>query len=69
MYIAEIYLNHQLMDVNLYDDYGHFLSDLINRGSDLYDRLPEEKVLETGFECECPRIASGRQDDLGFDGD
>jgi len=67
MYIAKVYLNRQLMDVNLYEDYEHFLSDLIDGSSDLYDHLPTETVSETRFEC--PKIDSGGQDDLGFSGD
>ena len=67
MYIAKVYQNHQLMDVGIYEDYEHFLSDLISRGSELYDHLPEEKVSEIKFEC--PRIVSGGDDDLGFGGD
>ena len=67
MYIAKVYLYHQLIDVSIYEDYEHFLSDLISGGSNLYDYLPEEKVSETKFEC--PLIISGGVDDLGFGGD
>lgn len=64
MYIAKVYFNYNLADVNLYEDYEHFLSDLTCKGSDLYDRIPEEKVPETDFER--PWIVSGGDDDLGF---
>lgn len=67
MYIAKVYLNRQLMDVMLYEDYEHFLSDLISGSSDLYDHLPEEKIRDTEFWR--PRIVSGGDDNLGFGGD
>lgn len=50
MYVAKVYLNYQLVDVSHYEDYEHFLSDLVSKGSDLYDRIPKEKVTETAFD-------------------
>ncbi len=64
MYAAKTYLNGQLMDVNHYENYEHFLSDLIDKGSDLYDHLPNETVCETVFER--PEVVSSQIDSLDF---
>lgn len=67
MYIAKVYLNNQLINVNHYEDYEHFLSDLISADADLICYLPEEKISETKFAH--PAIVSGGRDNLGFECD
>ncbi len=67
MYIAKVYLDRKLMNVRLYEDYEHFLSDLISGGDGFYDCLPEDKAAETRFDR--PEIFSGGNDSLGFGGD
>ncbi|WP_288785349.1 hypothetical protein [uncultured Bacteroides sp.] len=67
MYVAKVYLNYQLVDVSHYEDYEHFLSDLVSKGSDLYDRIPKEKVTETAFDR--PEICPCSEDSLGFGSD
>ena len=67
MYIAKVYLDRKLMNVRLYEDYEHFLSDLISGGDGFYDCLPEDKAAETKFDR--PKLFSCGNDSLGFGGD
>lgn len=64
MYIAKVYINKQLKEVRLYENYEHFISDLIDCDSELYDNLPEEVKDKISFKE--PKIFSGCCDDIGF---
>ncbi len=68
MYVAKVYLNKRLNNVKFYDSYEHFISDLIDSESVLYEDLPEELNF-TKIEACHPRICSCCQDDLGFSTD
>ncbi len=64
MYIAKVYFNRQLNGVHLYEDYEHFLSDLICKNSELYDHFPEERLTE--IRLDRPQLYAEGTDDLGF---
>ena len=66
LYIAKVYLKRELKDVRFYEEYEHFLSDLFDRKSILYESIPEALV----FEVDKPLfIRNGGKDELGFSGD
>lgn len=64
MYIAKVLINKKLNEVRLYENYEHFISDLINGDSELYDNLPEEVKEKISFTQ--PKIFSGCRDNMGF---
>ena len=64
MYVVKIYMKGQLNNVAHYEEYEHFLSDLIDCDSRLYSKTPKEALIKTNFEC--PRICMFSTDELGF---
>ena len=36
LYMANVYVNRQLMNVRVYENYEHVISDIIDKDSDLY---------------------------------
>ena len=65
MYIAKVYLNRTLLTVKLYENYEHFISDLTDENSELYEELPEDFK----FDASKPRIMSACADELAFNTD
>ena len=39
LYMANVYVNRQLMDVRVYENYEHVISDIIDKDSDLYSNV------------------------------
>ena len=65
MYIAKVYFQKKLLEVRLYEDYEHFLSDLTDSNSELYGDLPVDYT----FHLSQPLIISCCADDLKFNTD
>jgi len=65
MYIAKVYFRKKLLDVRLYENYEHFISDLTDEDSELYSNLPDDYKFYPAW----PHIKSVCVDDLKFNTD
>lgn len=64
VYVVTVCMKGQLNNVAHYEEYEHFLSDLIDCDSRLYSKIPKDALIKTDFEC--PRICMFSTDELGF---
>ncbi len=62
LYIAKVYLKRQLLGVKLYEKYEHFVSDLADEKSALYENVPEG----TKFDARRPFIVTSCYDILEY---
>lgn len=67
MYIARVYINMKAVDIALYQNYEHFLSDLMKGDDGLLSRVPA-RILDD-IDLSRPRIWAQSLDNTGYDAD